>query len=83
MPSLSLCSCILYFLCVHASNFTGLFYLTKRQIPRHACHILFLALDGDGDKFIVEDQPNEEGSIIISCTSLCACSYGLYTYAIL
>lgn len=77
---LSACTLVPCAQSVHALNFTGLYSLVQRQVPQHSDHFVFASLEGDGDRYIIADTPRSKGSITISCTSLSACSRGLYTY---
>ena len=59
----------------------GLTALVKRRIPKHANDFTFQLVSGTPDSFTVSDTKGRGGDITIQCTTVSACSRGLYTYA--
>ncbi|CAL1694792.1 unnamed protein product [Somion occarium] len=65
---------------IDALDFRGLHSLVQRRLPQHAKDFTFEALPEKGDKYIVGDTVGKRGAVTISCTSISACSRGLYVY---
>ena len=57
----------------------GVYALAKRQIPQHADAFTFKLVDGEDETFTLSDASHSNG-IVVECTSVSACSRGLYTY---
>lgn len=60
-------------------NIDGVYALAKRQIPKHANAFTFKLVEGEDDTFTISDAEHK-GGIVVECTSVSACSRGLYTY---
>ncbi|KAK7695253.1 hypothetical protein QCA50_002443 [Cerrena zonata] len=63
-----------------ALDFSGIHGLIQRRLPQHTEYFTFGQLPGSGDRYIIGDTEGITGGITISCTSLSACSRGLYVY---
>lgn len=59
-------------------NIDGVYALAKRQIPQHADAFTFKLVEGEEDAFTISDA-KKKGSFIVECTTVSACSRGLYT----
>lgn len=58
----------------------GINALVKRRIPQHANDFTFQLVNGIPDSFVVSDTKGRKGGVTVECTTLSACSRGLYTY---
>ena len=58
----------------------GIQALVKRRIPKHANDFTFNLIEGESDSFVVSDTKGKKGGVTVQCTTLSACSRGLYTY---
>ncbi|KIJ41515.1 glycoside hydrolase family 89 protein [Sphaerobolus stellatus SS14] len=61
-----------------ADGLDGVRNLVKRKIPSHADSFIFEKTNGTGDAFTISDI--KKGAIKVQCTTISACSRGLYTY---
>ncbi|TCD70100.1 hypothetical protein EIP91_004829 [Steccherinum ochraceum] len=62
------------------SPLDGVTALVKRRIPKHANNFTFQLVEGTPDSFTVSDSKGQKGGITVQCTTVSACSRGLYTY---
>ncbi|KAH8094672.1 alpha-N-acetylglucosaminidase [Cristinia sonorae] len=62
------------------SPLQGVQALVKRRIPKHANDFTFQLVNGTGDSFLVSDTKGHSGGVTVQCTTVSACSRGLYTY---
>ncbi|KIJ26773.1 glycoside hydrolase family 89 protein [Sphaerobolus stellatus SS14] len=61
-----------------ADGLDGVRNLVKRKIPSHADSFIFEKANGTGDAFTISDI--KKRAIKVQCTTISACSRGLYTY---
>ena len=64
-----------------AGPLQGIYNLVQRRIPEHVDDFTFKLERGSGDEFEVSDT-EQTGGITVTCTTVSACSRGLYTYVI-
>jgi alpha-N-acetylglucosaminidase len=61
----------------HTTSLDGVKALLQRRVPNHANSFSFELVNGANDSFVLSDS--KTAGIDIKCTSVSACSRGLYT----
>lgn len=62
----------------HDPRLDGVQALVKRRVPSHADSFSFQLVNGTEESFVLRDSKGK-GGIDVQCTTVSACSRGLYT----